>query len=435
MPDTNYIYRFYEPAEIERYLRGDMNAQEMHELEKTALKDPLLADAIDGLKNANTHTTRQHLQEIKTAILGLDSREAATPIVPLRVKPIKWWRWGAAACILGLISVVTWNLLLTDTQRTNTPVAAQITQPTVEDSGVNRKSVTSETAPLLSLSTRTVPSQQAKVTAASPTPAINSAKKEKSTEIPETGRPSTAPPTEEKGKQLLAMSTASEPPKESLRRESYAKASFSRQATTAPLPAPGKISGKILDEAGIPISQATLSTAGETAGKSVKDGSFSLSADSSLQVAISSVGHENSVATLQPGSENQVKLARKADDPNEKVIIGYSRPQKRLAKAKMADYSQFQKEARKTWKNEIMYPEEGWAHFYQQLGKNLGSHASTSKKLEIKFTVDDNGDPVDFQVVESPDELVAKKAIEMIKKAKWKNFKKDNNATVMIRLD
>lgn len=34
--------------DIERYLRGDMTPDEMHALEKKALEDPFLADALEG---------------------------------------------------------------------------------------------------------------------------------------------------------------------------------------------------------------------------------------------------------------------------------------------------------------------------------------------------------------------------------------------------
>lgn len=42
---------YYTLQDIERYLNGSMTPQEMHELEKAALTDPLLADAIDGYSN------------------------------------------------------------------------------------------------------------------------------------------------------------------------------------------------------------------------------------------------------------------------------------------------------------------------------------------------------------------------------------------------
>src|SRR5580698_1120684 len=37
-------------TDIQKYLNGEMSAREMHDLEKTALDDPFLADAIEGME-------------------------------------------------------------------------------------------------------------------------------------------------------------------------------------------------------------------------------------------------------------------------------------------------------------------------------------------------------------------------------------------------
>ncbi|HLI93027.1 MAG TPA: hypothetical protein VKU83_05445, partial [Puia sp.] len=39
----------YSASDIQKYLRGEMSAAEMHTLERAALEDPFLADAIEGL--------------------------------------------------------------------------------------------------------------------------------------------------------------------------------------------------------------------------------------------------------------------------------------------------------------------------------------------------------------------------------------------------
>src|SRR5206468_2144264 len=44
---NNYTYK-----DIQRYHAGEMSAEEMHQLEKAALNDPFLADALEGYKNA-----------------------------------------------------------------------------------------------------------------------------------------------------------------------------------------------------------------------------------------------------------------------------------------------------------------------------------------------------------------------------------------------
>src|SRR5690606_16130246 len=107
MQQNNHNNHFYGPGDIKRYLDGNMTAQEMHDLEKAALKDPLLADAIDGFSHANPGTTDAHLNAIKASILGLSQKEPA--IVPIESRaPNNGWRWLAAACSLGLVAGSIW---------------------------------------------------------------------------------------------------------------------------------------------------------------------------------------------------------------------------------------------------------------------------------------------------------------------------------------
>ncbi|MCH5720717.1 sigma-70 family RNA polymerase sigma factor [Niabella hibiscisoli] len=86
MQQTNTTYPFYGPEDIKRYLSGSMSAQEMHDMEKAALKDPLLADAIDGFRNADPVVTDTHLNAIKASILGLSLQEKPL-VVPLTPSP------------------------------------------------------------------------------------------------------------------------------------------------------------------------------------------------------------------------------------------------------------------------------------------------------------------------------------------------------------
>ena len=50
MPENNNIQN-YSAADIERYHKGQLTPEEMHAMEKAALDDPFLADAIEGYKN------------------------------------------------------------------------------------------------------------------------------------------------------------------------------------------------------------------------------------------------------------------------------------------------------------------------------------------------------------------------------------------------
>src|SRR3954449_8225347 len=95
----------YSAEDIERYLKGGMSAKEMHDMEKAALKDPFLADAIEGYSNASFVESQKHLNEISTA---LQTQKEETKVVPLHTKSFYWWRVAAMIILVLGVGVVSW---------------------------------------------------------------------------------------------------------------------------------------------------------------------------------------------------------------------------------------------------------------------------------------------------------------------------------------
>lgn len=54
--------------DIEKYKRGELSPKEMHELEKQALSDPFLADALEGLETINVDELSNDLDELNRSI-------------------------------------------------------------------------------------------------------------------------------------------------------------------------------------------------------------------------------------------------------------------------------------------------------------------------------------------------------------------------------
>ena len=52
MSEHNEHITHYSAADIRRYVQGNMSARDMHAIEKAALDDPFLADAIEGMQQA-----------------------------------------------------------------------------------------------------------------------------------------------------------------------------------------------------------------------------------------------------------------------------------------------------------------------------------------------------------------------------------------------
>src|SRR4051812_43173053 len=82
----------YSAEDIERYLKGTMSPKEMYDLEKAALQDPFLADAIEGFSNTSFEESSKHLNEVTAA---LQAGREETKVVPLPSKSFYWWRVAA----------------------------------------------------------------------------------------------------------------------------------------------------------------------------------------------------------------------------------------------------------------------------------------------------------------------------------------------------
>jgi hypothetical protein len=54
MSDHKEHISHYTAADLQRYVQGKLSAREMHAMEKAALDDPFLADAMEGMQQAFT---------------------------------------------------------------------------------------------------------------------------------------------------------------------------------------------------------------------------------------------------------------------------------------------------------------------------------------------------------------------------------------------
>ena len=88
----------YNAKDIEQYLSGTMSNAEMHAIEKAALDDPLLSDAIDGYDAVDSKKWNRALLELKEKIVVAEN----TPVVPITTNSFaRRWRVAAAVLLVG----------------------------------------------------------------------------------------------------------------------------------------------------------------------------------------------------------------------------------------------------------------------------------------------------------------------------------------------
>lgn len=86
--------------DIEKYLRGELSASEMHALEKEALDDPFLAEALEGVEHAGgADNFLYDLHELNRSVHQRSHKR--------KPKTLQVWEWAAAAAATLLLVVVS----------------------------------------------------------------------------------------------------------------------------------------------------------------------------------------------------------------------------------------------------------------------------------------------------------------------------------------
>jgi hypothetical protein len=102
MNEKNTYYH-YTAADLRRYLNGEMTSTEMYALEKQALEDPFLADAIEGYAGITADAAQTDLVGIKEKLNISDAAPAKVVVMHPPARRFQWWKLSVAAAITGLL--------------------------------------------------------------------------------------------------------------------------------------------------------------------------------------------------------------------------------------------------------------------------------------------------------------------------------------------
>ncbi len=114
--------------DIKKYLRGEMSAAEMHALEKRALNDPFLTDALEGAESINPKEFTSDLIELDKRIRK--DKEKNAWFWPLRI--------AASFLVITTVALLVYNSFPPDQpqklaeQKTNEPPAKESSAPSEE---------------------------------------------------------------------------------------------------------------------------------------------------------------------------------------------------------------------------------------------------------------------------------------------------------------
>lgn len=431
MPDKhNDIKHGVDPEQIRRYLAGELDDKAMHLLEKQALDDPFLADALDGFAE-HAPDQRIHLADLESR---LEQRVAGKKERKLPV----YYRWAAAAAILLLIGVGL-------TQLWQLPEKKEVAKAEVLRDSVAAGAVINENGAVVEPKPDQVLSD---IKPPSPAPAVTlpSAEKEKATI-----QRDDAPTGNIKSDEVVAAAPVQEAP-------AFAKAKKSemvmmdtvadRSYMAAAVPAPGKdksvmlrgivpgthvtpsspapkrmLQGRVTDANNDPLQSVTVMSSTDNAVITDQDGKFAIQVDSTkdAQLSIRYIGFESKKLKVDEKENNLTIAMNEANNRLDEVVVAYGNTKR---KQRIADRAPV--------------PVAGFDDYQKYLIKNVKYPASagdTRGNVKVRFTVNADGTLSHFKVIRKLQPDCDTEAIRVIKEGpSWAPASNGKSAKVEVEV-
>lgn len=453
-------------VDIEKYHKGLLSAKEMHDLEKAAMDDPFLADALEGYAvagvNASTDITelKERLaQKTTTAkVIPLNTTERKNDFKLLKVAAMLIFVAGAAFAVYQFgfnkkkesiaqneLVKATENKLTenADSNTSNTTVAA--TQKPIINETVEQ-SIVADQASSASGSGATVKKDVAisiddeKAINSSPAAmppvvknnepqrAIGNATEKKILGKEEAKPGSIVTANQEADAVASKAKTAErlenlESQKRSVAADKKAEDQNNRNQAT------NIFRGRVTDQNNVGVPFANVTNLEENTGTYTDvRGYFNLTyPDSILDVQVRSIGFENNNVQLRNAAPtNQVVLQDDRSSLSE-VVISKQKPN---LQARSNNNSMQLEEPE---------PSDGWGYYDNYLVNNIQlpdeykSKPVMTGEVRVSFEVNKNGEPVNFKIIKSLCNKCDKEAIRLIKEGpKWIRKAKNGRTTVTI---
>jgi hypothetical protein len=417
MSDKDNHIHMYTSSDIEKYLSGELSAPEMHALERAALDDPFLADALDGIAlhrrmpqqpvfSEDMSQLQRRLQErVQTKEKGKSG------VVPLGMR-------YAAAVILLLGLGFTAYYMLSDKRMAEAPLAKH-TPPAaaaqvVEDTTSTRSfESTRRPAPALKKGQQAISPNS--VAAADDVKAEEKEKQDRTTVLAE-GRAVAVAPSGNIALDTMKLRLDTS----SFYRNSYANlpkstpnvsAQLQKRAESVPAiysdipPAKDQLvfTGKVTDVHNRPLPGAFLALKNNANINATTDrnGYFNLrlnKMDTNSAVVVNYVGYEQAFMALNTENTkgNIIQLQPQSASLNEVTIVGYGAKRKELLRQNI--------DAPQKALSTLAVPADGWPAYKNYLESNKSSVSldSTLRGDEtISFIVDREGKLSSFKVEQS----------------------------------
>lgn len=443
--DSNKIFT---ADEIRKYLDGKMTNAEMHALERAAMDDPFLLEAIEGYQQVQKDATLPALTQLRKHFASKNANTQQAKIIPLHRKNNNWMRAAAAVLIIATLSVLSYFAFFNSNKETaGTPPLAQNETP-IQPGNQN-----ANTTPVIkeqlgakqddSQTTTTVP--EVAVPQANKQDIKNQAATKADVRIPESTRDialqekdvAVVPEKKDEAKDESAANFKAEA-KANEKLSDFAKTndaeiasnklketSAQKKSTPAPLPVDDiselnkMFIAQVVGTDNMPLPFANINVISDKFGTYADaKGNFRLiSADSLVQVEIRSVGHKtkNILLKSEPGLK---KIVLEEDQMAMQNVVGSANA---TAFNKQQLRGRFIKDSA-----ENVEPADGWASYEAYIDNNIQVpeiviDRNIKGAVEISFDVRKNGSISNAKVDKSLCNDCDEEALRVIKQGpQWK---------------
>jgi TonB family protein len=426
-------YRNYTAVDIEKYHKGLLSPKEMNDLEKAALDDPFMADALEGYGATATNVSSD-LSELKKK---LEERVSDRKVISMAPNSLKWWKVAAAVVILGGLGYFIFQISTRIKTKEVATLEKNQNQPqSPGNDSVKIKKPESDSVSNLNSSTYVMPDTEMVMTKNTKQKPIS-----KESVNNETSNTDVAAEIAKPSQPVVNEAEQKEPSRDDQAKSLSAPVAIEKKSAVADYKlSEGVVSnnrqanyfnGRIKDANNNPLPFANITNTRDNVGTYADaQGRFTLvSPDSVLDVQVRSVGFENNKVQLKNNvASNDVVLQENKTVPDK--VLSVQKPD--TSRSRMANV-----------KFEELEPADGWSNYSTYLANNINVPADVKRKesaqgqVQVSFEVNPQGNPVNIRVEKSLCSKCDEEAIRVVKQGpKWKKkSKKAKRITIAVPFD
>jgi hypothetical protein len=385
---------------IQQYLDGKLDKEAMHELEKRALDDPFLADALDGYAHIKKPATKQ-LSLLQTQLEERIAQQQENK----NVFNFSWQRLSIAAAA-GLLFVSASILFWIKGEKAEDQIA------------LNNKQVEVTLSPIDSLKAadsilEAVVSPDKKISVPERNKEVQIALQRKS--LPDGAAKSEASDAPVSLNEVAVVGYGAQK-KQSVVGSITTVNTQQAQGRLAEVSIEKNLSGKVISKSGEPLPGVSVRLNKSRATVTDVNGEFYLKDSVGGRLNIAYIGYDTKEIKIEPGVPLIVALDANTKSLNEVVVVGgYGTKVKEL--------------------NEYSEPLIGWSKYKDYLQSSISSLKGEfgSGRVVVSFTVGSDNSLSNFQIEKGLDDKSNKEAIRLIKEGPAWIRGKQSEARVSVR--